>query len=166
LTPGAYYTVRLHFAEIYHNQVGKRQFNVAINGQPVLTNYDIVSQSGGPNIAIVEEFPAVADALGNLAITLSKGSADNPKISGIELLTSDWPELFQSGLSAIDRTGGNCAALVSSDGVNWETVASHTIDTANSGSELNSSAYTGPIIVNGELSVVDQAIPSDFAIVQ
>jgi hypothetical protein len=89
LTPGAYYTVRLHFAEIYHNQVGKRQFNVAINGQPVLTNYDIVSQSGGPNIAIVEEFPAVADALGNLAITLSKGSADNPKISGIELLTSD-----------------------------------------------------------------------------
>jgi hypothetical protein len=50
--------------------------------------------------------------------------------------------------------------------VNWETVASHTIDTANSGSELNSSAYTGPIIVNGELSVVDQAIPSDFAIVQ
>src|SRR6202011_5546913 len=37
LTAGASYKVRLHFAETYWTAVGQRTFNVAINGQQVLT---------------------------------------------------------------------------------------------------------------------------------
>ena len=36
LTPGASYTLRLHFAEIYWTAAGKRLFNVAVNGSPAL----------------------------------------------------------------------------------------------------------------------------------
>src|SRR5581483_5132652 len=38
------YTVTLHFAEIQYWNRGDRVFNVAINGAPVLANFDILSQ--------------------------------------------------------------------------------------------------------------------------
>ncbi|WP_322480436.1 malectin domain-containing carbohydrate-binding protein, partial [Thermogemmatispora sp.] len=47
LTAGAAYTVRLHFAETYWSAAGKRVFNVSINGQQVLTNFDIYAAAGG-----------------------------------------------------------------------------------------------------------------------
>ncbi|HMF78363.1 MAG TPA: malectin domain-containing carbohydrate-binding protein [Bryobacteraceae bacterium] len=43
LTPNAPYLVRLHFAEIFFSQPGQRLFNVAVNGIPLLTNFDIVA---------------------------------------------------------------------------------------------------------------------------
>src|SRR5262249_22576335 len=46
-TPGASYTVRLHFAEIYWTNAGQRLFNVAINGVAVLTNFDVFVAAGG-----------------------------------------------------------------------------------------------------------------------
>ena len=39
--PNGVYTVRLKFAEIYFIQAGQRSFNVAINGEEVLTNFDV-----------------------------------------------------------------------------------------------------------------------------
>jgi len=46
LTPNAPYLVRLHFAEIFFSQPGQRLFNVAVNGIPLLTNFDIVALRG------------------------------------------------------------------------------------------------------------------------
>src|SRR5262249_6047675 len=46
LTPGASYTVRLHFTETAFQGVGQRKFNVVINGAQVLTNYDIYADAG------------------------------------------------------------------------------------------------------------------------
>ena len=48
LTAGGNYTVRLHFAETFWTAAGKRLFNVAINGAPVLSNFDIFAIGGGP----------------------------------------------------------------------------------------------------------------------
>ena len=62
LSPGAQYTVRLHEAEIYWTSSGQRLFNVSINGQQVLSNFDIYATAGGANKAIVEQFTATADA--------------------------------------------------------------------------------------------------------
>ncbi len=93
LTPGASYTLRLHFAEIYFGAgmpggggVGTRVFNVGVNGAPVLTNFDILAAAGGPNKALVETFPATADTNGNVTVSFTNGSANNPKLSGLELL--------------------------------------------------------------------------------
>ena len=85
LTPGAQYTVRLHFAEFYFQSAGGRVFNVAINSLPVLQNFDIVATAGAANKALVEQFTATADSKGNITVTYSPGSADQPKASAIEI---------------------------------------------------------------------------------
>jgi large repetitive protein len=85
LTPQAKYTVRLHFAEFYWTDPGKRIFNVSINGLTVLSNFDIVATAGAANKAVIEEFTATADSAGNITVQYSPGSADQPKASGIEI---------------------------------------------------------------------------------
>jgi hypothetical protein len=66
LTPAHFYIVRLHFAEIYHSQTGKRIFNVVINGAQVLTNYDIVADAGSNNKAVIKEFTIAANGSGQM----------------------------------------------------------------------------------------------------
>jgi len=90
---GEHYLVRLHFAEIFDGGTGTRVENIAINGQPVLTNFDIFATAGGKYKAVVKEFPDVAtDARGNIVIriTAAPDSPDqNAKISGIEILKQE-----------------------------------------------------------------------------
>jgi hypothetical protein len=86
LTPGASYLVRLHFAEIYFSQPGQREFNVSINGQMVLQNFDIVVAAGGPRRAVIEQFTFPADANGQIVIAFTTGPANFPKVSGIEII--------------------------------------------------------------------------------
>ena len=50
-------TVTLKFAELYFTTPGLRVFNVVINGQTVLSNFDIVAAAGGPFKAIDRQFP-------------------------------------------------------------------------------------------------------------
>lgn len=85
LTPGASYTLRLHFAEIYWTSAGVRVFNVAVNSRPVLSNFDIFAAAGGANKAIVKTYPAVADSSGSVAVAFTTVK-DNAKLSGLELL--------------------------------------------------------------------------------
>ena len=85
LTTGTQYTVILHFAEIYWNAVGDREFNVIINGTQVLTNFDIFAAAGGKDIAITRSFTATANSSGQIVIQFTVGAVDQPKISGIEI---------------------------------------------------------------------------------
>ena len=84
LTPQAQHLVRLHFAELYWSGPGERVFNVAINGQPVLDNYDIFAQAGGAFIAVVESFTVTADANGSISIQFAS-VRDNAQINGIDV---------------------------------------------------------------------------------
>ncbi|MGQ9651669.1 MAG: malectin domain-containing carbohydrate-binding protein [Phycisphaerae bacterium] len=86
LAPGAEYTVRLHFAEIYFTSAGKRRFNVSINGTQVLTDFDIMGTAGAANKAVVHTFTTNANPSGQIIIQYSAGSADNPKSGGIEII--------------------------------------------------------------------------------
>ena len=95
LTPGQTYTVRLHFAEFYWTTAGQREFGVNINGAQVLPalpaaagTFDIVATVGAPNTALVEAIQATANTAGQIVIQFIVGSADQPKISGIEVFAS------------------------------------------------------------------------------
>jgi hypothetical protein len=78
-------TVRLHFTEV-KLEPGQRKFNVDINGRRVLTDYDIAAD-GGKYKAVVKDIPAISpDANGNIVIAFTRGSADEPKICGIQIL--------------------------------------------------------------------------------
>jgi hypothetical protein len=84
-TAGAKYIVDLHFAETFWTAPGQRLFNVLINGNQVLTNYDIFASAGGEFIATVESFAVTADATGTITIQFVPGAADNPQVNGIEI---------------------------------------------------------------------------------
>jgi hypothetical protein len=83
--PTGTYAVTLKFAEIYYTTAGSRIFNVAINGTPVLTNFDIVATAGAPLKALDETFNVTPTA-GTITIQFTTGSADLPKISAIQIL--------------------------------------------------------------------------------
>ena len=84
------YTVVLHFAEIYWSQVGQRVFDVSVEGEQKLTNYDIVLDAG-PLTAVTKTFPVtVTDGVLNVDLTVPylTGGRDQAKLSAIEILTS------------------------------------------------------------------------------
>jgi hypothetical protein len=77
--------VRLHFAEV-ELAPGARKFNVDINGQRVLTDFDIAAEAGSHK-ALVKEFPSISpDAAGNIVLKFSRGAVDEPTICGIQVL--------------------------------------------------------------------------------
>jgi endoglucanase Acf2 len=82
-TPGSAHTVQLHFAEIFWSAAGQRKFNILINGAQVLTNFDIIANTGAMNKAIEENFSATANSSGQIVVQFTVGAADQPKVSGI-----------------------------------------------------------------------------------
>jgi hypothetical protein len=85
-TPGATYTIRLHFAEEYWTTAGSRIFNVLIDGTQVLTNFDILATAGGEYKAVVEQFSEVAPSNGTFTIQFTTVK-DNAQVNGIEILS-------------------------------------------------------------------------------
>ena len=85
LTPGATYTVRLHFADFWVNVVGGRLFNVTINGAAALTNFDVYASAGAENRAVVRDCTGVADSSGNLLLSFAAGNGP-ALVNGIEVL--------------------------------------------------------------------------------
>jgi hypothetical protein len=86
LTTGHTYIVRLHFVESAWMAAGQRVFNVAINGNTVLSNFDIFAAAGGEFKATVRQFSVIPDSTGTISIVYQYGSAGNPLASGIEVI--------------------------------------------------------------------------------
>lgn len=82
--PNGSYMVTLKFAEIARSAVGQRTFNVQINGNPVLSNFDIIAAAGAPFTAIDKTFPATVNN-GVLSIGFTVGNSDLPMINAIEV---------------------------------------------------------------------------------
>ena len=144
LAPGSSYTVRLHFAELTFAGSGQRVFSVAINGTTVLSNFDVYATARGMDKAVVEQFTAIADALGQITVSFTKGSADNPEVSGIEILGSGTLGISLSDLLEID-TGSNVAVspYTADQDFNTGSVASSsaTIVTSNTSTPAPAAVY-------------------------
>lgn len=87
--PNGTYSVNLKFAENYMTQTGERVFNVAINGTPVLTNFDIISAAGAPFTAIDKPF-TVSTTTGIINIQFT-AVVNYAKISAIEIVPGSAP---------------------------------------------------------------------------
>src|SRR5690606_3440846 len=83
----ATYSVVLHFAELYHTTTGVRSFSVTVEGQSVLSDFDLFGEVGHdtahtvtvPNIAVTDK---------KLTIELT-AVADNATISGFAIYSRD-----------------------------------------------------------------------------
>jgi Family of unknown function (DUF6519)/Malectin domain len=89
LNPG-FYSVTLDFAEIYYTaypDAGIRIFDVSINSQPVLTNFDIAA-TVGPLAAYSQTFTNIPSSNGQIVVQFtgtSNGSDHNAKINALSL---------------------------------------------------------------------------------
>ncbi len=106
LTAGANYTVRLHFAEEYWTTAGSRTFNVSINGNQVLTNFDILATAGAEYKAVVEQFTEAADSSGRMTIQFTTVK-DNAQVNGIEVLSGTTPPPPPPAPTGLVATAGN-----------------------------------------------------------
>ena len=79
------YLVKLKFAEIYWTSAGQRVFDVAINGQLVLDNFDILTETS-PRTALDKTFPTTVTN-GTLTITFTT-VVNNSKVSAIEITST------------------------------------------------------------------------------
>ena len=80
------YTVMLDFAELYWNAAGKRVFDVTVEGQSMLQNFDIYAAAGGAQIALQRSATVtVSDGVLNIVGT---ASVDQAKFSAIEIVPS------------------------------------------------------------------------------
>ncbi len=90
--PGLY-TVRLGFSALTNDKPGQRVFDVTLQGEPVLTDFDIINEAGNSNEAVIKEFQGI-NVKNNLTIELSSKeenlSLDHaPVINFIEVLRED-----------------------------------------------------------------------------
>jgi hypothetical protein len=91
LVPGGVYQVRLYFLDWYFTKVGQREFNVAINGTTVLSNFDIVAAAvnaggDGQYIGVEQDFTETADTNGVITIAFSQGAANQPLVNAIAIV--------------------------------------------------------------------------------
>src|SRR5207245_3890468 len=77
------YTVNLKFAELYFTTAGQRLFNVLINGQTVLANFDVVAAAGAGLTAVDRPFAGNVTN-GQIAIQFTAVQSD-PTINAIEI---------------------------------------------------------------------------------
>jgi hypothetical protein len=130
---GKTYTVRLHSADTWPNtqRVGARVWSASVNGQ-VRGPIDVFARVGA-NAAHVEQWTNIKPVAGKVSIVLSKGAADNPLMSAIEILpetaaTTDlkvqWDHSITNtdGTPLVGRTGYRIE-LSSSEAGPWVTAA-------------------------------------------
>lgn len=83
----AYYSVKLHFAEIYNDAAGERAFDVVVEGEPAVTNIDLLAVAGHDTAhTVTVSNIAVAD--GTLTIDLTS-IIDNATLSGFAIYSND-----------------------------------------------------------------------------
>jgi hypothetical protein len=98
LSPGLY-AVRLKFAEPKHPWMFERSFNVNINGQCMLTDFDIVHAAKGPRRAMERSFRnVVPNADGKIVLHFTAGwnprrTPDDAMVQAIEILPEQKPAI-------------------------------------------------------------------------
>jgi hypothetical protein len=88
--PNGTYTVTLKFAEQYVTGPGMREFDIAINGTTVKSNFDIYAAAGAMNAAVDESFTATASS-GSIEIAFTPGVIQSPKVDAIQITQGALP---------------------------------------------------------------------------
>lgn len=81
------YRVKLGFAEITERNCdpGSRVFDVKIQDEVVLSDFDVAASAPGCNRAVVKKYTRMSDGEGRITVELIQGEADYPMISLIEV---------------------------------------------------------------------------------
>jgi len=97
--PNGIYNVTLMFAEIYHEEAGKRIFDVSIEGKPLINNLDIYAKAG--YLGAYNETHTVALEDGKMSISFQT-LTDNAKISAIKITPAFEGNAYSVGIQALN----------------------------------------------------------------
>ena len=155
--PPSSYVVKLRFAELYYSSRGARRFNVTINANPVLLDFDIVAAAGAAFTAIDRAFVVPATA-GQIVIQFEIGAADLPVVNAIEILrvgasrggTLQVSPASVTLLASRSQTFSATATDLGNPAVTWTVSPSGIGALAPSG---NSATYTAPALISGQQTV-------------
>jgi beta-galactosidase len=139
-------TVELFFAEPEFSEAGKRVFNVALNGQVVLKDFDISAEAGGKGKALVKKFN-VSSPDGTLDLSVPDVAQGHPLFAGIRVTDSQGKQkrgAFSKD-NYHDATGaewhsvgdwndGNANGMLA--GFDWGTLAPTLLDQVKNGARL------------------------------
>ncbi|HVU18608.1 MAG TPA: malectin domain-containing carbohydrate-binding protein [Candidatus Didemnitutus sp.] len=152
LTSGTSYVVRLHFVELSFTTAGQRVFNVAINGTSVLANFDIFANAG-QNHALEREFNATANGSGQIVVSFTAGSADNPSIAGLEVWTQPTIPSAPTGLGSTAGTSNVLLVWNTTSGATSYNVYRGTASNGESGTPIatgvTTTNYSDTSVTNG-----------------
>jgi hypothetical protein len=120
--PAGTYELRLHFTETLYgdSKLGgggesSRMFRISVNGNPVVDPLDVVSDAGGPNIALTRVFPGVRPSQdGRVHIRFESLVNEKAMVSGLELLPGSDDRALPRRIAVGTRS------LRSPDGEEWE----------------------------------------------
>ncbi len=107
------YSIELHFAEIYQTTVGRRSFNVAVEGQQEMYQVDLYSLIGA-NAAYTYRVEDVQVTDGKLNIDLAT-LVDNATLAGFAIYSSTGGKLVETtppinpGTASKENEGADCA---------------------------------------------------------
>lgn len=91
LNPAQNYRLRLHFNEpATWVTLGRRLFDVGVNGTTVLPSYDIVKAAGARDTAVIENLDVRSDATGTLKVTF-RNVRGGAIVAGLELAVAGAP---------------------------------------------------------------------------
>jgi fibronectin type 3 domain-containing protein len=148
LSPGTGYNVNLHMVETTHSAAGVRNFNASINGQQVLTNFDIYQAAGGMDKAINEEFYTQADASGTIVVRTDLGTTTvsdlNPTLSGLEIIPASGTNPVGTAPGTISTLQINSGGSATAPFVPDEDFNSGTVGTAVPNQVISTSGVTNP----------------------
>ena len=99
VSSGTTYEVRLYFAEVFQTSDGDREFDVSVEGQQVLSGYDIHAEVGH-DVGTMKSYE-VTPSDGTVDVDFTN-VVDNAKISAIEIVEAEPEPGVLGGPSAVD----------------------------------------------------------------
>ncbi|PWU57610.1 hypothetical protein DLE60_24145 [Micromonospora globispora] len=145
---GAQIQVRLYLANRYPttNTVGKRKFDVWLDGALKLNDFDPVAAAGGTDRGIMRSFPVISD--GNVDIDFIH-VLENPLVQAIEIVqTAPAP----TAADVLYRVNAGGAALAAPSGPAWA------VDTATTPSSYHNTGSN--IATYSTLATLDATVPA------
>jgi hypothetical protein len=116
--PNGSYTINLKFDENVFTTAGQRVFNVVVNGQTVLPNFDIFARAGALFQAVDAAVPVTVSG-GQISIQFVSVVA-NPRVCAIEILGGTVPAPTLASVTPPSGAAGTAVA-VTLNGTNFST---------------------------------------------
>jgi hypothetical protein len=156
--PNGTYTVNLKFAEVFWTNAGQRVFDVLLNGQTVLSRFDIVAAAGAGFTAVDKSF--TVGPVTQITIQFVT-NVDNAAVNAIEILSGSAPVGVSVAPSTVTLTASQTQPFTATVTNSANTAVTWALSPATGAGTLsingNTATYTAPSTITATQTVTVKA---------